>query len=47
VLCGGGSGFIRCGNAGSPVEQQNVDRLLTRSANRAQQQYHHELYMAH
>jgi hypothetical protein len=27
VLCGGDSGFIRCGNAGSAVEQQN--RTLT------------------
>jgi hypothetical protein len=46
VLRGGDSGFIRCGNVGSLVEQQNVDRLLTRSANRAQQQCHRGLYMA-
>jgi hypothetical protein len=46
VLCGCDSGFIRCGNAGSLVEQQDVDRLLTRSANRAQQQCHRGLYMA-
>jgi hypothetical protein len=47
VLCGGDSdNIIRCGNVGSLVEQQNVDRLLTRSANRAQQQCHRVLYMA-
>jgi hypothetical protein len=47
VLCGGDSGFIRCGNAGGLVEQQNVDRWLARSSNRAQQQCHPWLYMAH